>query len=303
MLNTNTIPEVSIIMPTYNRAGYIVETIESIRHQTYKTWELIIVDDGSDDNTEEIVKNIIDERIQFYKAGRSGIGGKIKNEGIKKARGRFIAFIDSDDVWEQTKIEKQVNALEQYSEAGFCLSGGFNFRTPYEPVEYFYKEREGVKVDRIFHSFFSSELPGFTQVLMLRKECLVVTGLFKEEKSFSDLDFILQLAWHFKAVTLYEPLLYRRLHDDSYSDPNWEKSYHEGIDIIRSCKTKKMATPKMACDALYRLYINFGEDCLLHKERKKAFACFFNAWKKDPSSIIPLKKMTKAIFKPLKTLH
>src|SRR5204862_1336223 len=121
MLNSIVSPKVSIIMPTYNRAAYIGETVESIRNQTYQNWELIIIDDGSDDNTEEIISQTEDERIRFYKAGRIAINGKIKNIGIRKTRGNLIAFIDSDDLWEPSKIEKQVAALEKYPEAGFSL--------------------------------------------------------------------------------------------------------------------------------------------------------------------------------------
>jgi len=76
MPNTKPSPKVSIIMPTYNRAAYIVETIESIRNQTYQNWELIIVDDGSDDNTEEIIAQLKEERIRFYKAGLEGLIAK-----------------------------------------------------------------------------------------------------------------------------------------------------------------------------------------------------------------------------------
>ena len=79
--------KVSIIMPTYNRANYIGETIESVRNQTYKNWELIIVDDGSEDNTGVIISRVKDERIRFYIAGRIAINGKIKNIGIEKANG------------------------------------------------------------------------------------------------------------------------------------------------------------------------------------------------------------------------
>ncbi len=74
-------------MSTYNRAAYIVETIESIRTQTYPNWELIIVDDGSDDNTEEIIGQIHEDRIQFYKAGRIGIGGKSEKHRVGKSWG------------------------------------------------------------------------------------------------------------------------------------------------------------------------------------------------------------------------
>jgi glycosyltransferase involved in cell wall biosynthesis len=89
--------KISIIMPTYNRAAYIIETIKSIQDQTYSNWELIIIDDGSEDNTEELIAQIKDERVLFYKAGRIGVIGKTKNIGLAKANGGFIAFMDSDD--------------------------------------------------------------------------------------------------------------------------------------------------------------------------------------------------------------
>jgi glycosyltransferase involved in cell wall biosynthesis len=290
--------KVSIIMPTYNRAEYIIETIESIRNQTYSNWELIIVDDGSDDNTEELILQIEDERIRFYKAGRIGVNGRIKNIGLEKASGELVAFIDSDDLWAPTKLEKQVTALQQYPEAGFSLTGGYNFRKLNEPVDFFYKQSEGIKCDSVFVSFFKSELSTTTPSLMLRRECINVAASFKETSSFSDIDFILSLAYHFKAVILYEPLLYRRLHNANDSNANWLKGYNKGIEIIQSYK--KDLPAKIARDALFRLYINFGEDCLLYKERKKAIQHFLSAWKNKPYSIVPLKKTGKAIMQSFK---
>ena len=133
MTKTESYPQVSIIMPTYNRAAFIAETVDSIRNQTFTNWELLIMDDGSDDNTEEIVKQIKDERIQFYKAGRTGAVSRIKNIAIEKARGELIAFIDSDDLWALTKLEKQIAALEQYPGAGFCVTGGYTFINKNKP--------------------------------------------------------------------------------------------------------------------------------------------------------------------------
>jgi len=282
-------------MPAYNHAAYIIETIESIRGQTYQNWELVIVDDGSDDNTAETVLKIKDDRIQFYKAGRIGINGKIKNIGLKKSSGEFIAFIDSDDLWAPTKLEKQVTALQQYPEAGFSLTGGYNFEKALNPVDYFYKQREGIQYGEVFISFFKSELSATMPSLMLRKECIDITGFFNESKPFSDVDFILVLARHFKAVILFEPLLYRRLHDANDSNTNWEKGYDEGIRLIRLYKNELPAN--VSRDAFFRLYMNFGEDCLLHKERRKAMINFLNGWRNKPASIIPLKKIGKTILK------
>lgn len=281
-------------MPTYNRASIIIETIDSIRNQTYQNWELWIVDDGSSDNTEEIVMQLKDERIKFHKAGRIGINGKIKNIGLKRVSGDLIAFIDSDDLWSEYKLEKQVKALQQYPHAGFSLTGGYNFRKPGEPVDYFYKQREGLKYENVFISFFRSQLSATTPSLMFWKKCLDATGSFDESKPFSDIDFILTLARHFNAVILFEPLLYRRLHAGNDSDTNWIKGYHHGVEMIYTYKNE--LPPKIVSEALFRLYINFGEDCLLRKEKSMAIKNFMKAWKNKPLSIVPLKKTGKAVL-------
>jgi ADP-heptose:LPS heptosyltransferase len=281
-------------MPTYNRAAFIGEAIGSILNQTYQNWELIIVDDGSDDNTEEVISQVKDQRLQFYKAGRIAINGKIKNIGLEKTQGELIAFIDSDDLWAETKLEKQVAALQEYPEAGFSLTGGFNFRTNNQPIEFFYKQREGLRYGDIFISIFKSEISTTTPSLILRRQCLGVTGGFDETKPFSDIDFILKLASHFKAVILYEPLLYRRLHEANDSGKNWVKGYQQGVSMIS--RHKKELPRSVVHEALFKLYINFGEDCLSHSQRKKAIKKFLLAWKNKPFSIVPTKKIGKAFL-------
>lgn len=286
---------ISIIIPTYNRSGLLPATIASIREQTYFNWELIIVDDGSDDNTEDVMAEIKDERIRLIKAGRIGIGGKIKNMGLHHARGEFIAFNDSDDLWDRTKLEKQVSALEEFHEAGFCLTGGYNFRKFGEPLEYFYKRKDGVRVDNLFTSIFKSEVAVFVQALMIRRSCLQIVSHFKEEKSFSDFDYIVALSRNFKGLILYEPLVFRRLHDENYITNTWEKSYAEGISLIR--ENKDLLPKDVYTNALFRLYINFGESCLRSKNKTKALHNFLKAWKFKPLSIVPLKKTGKAILR------
>lgn len=285
-------------MPTYNRAGFIVETIKSVQDQTHKNWELIIVDDGSDDDTEERVAQIQDERIQFYKAGRIGINGKIKNSGIGKAGSELIAFIDSDDLWHPEKLGKQVAALQQYPDAGFSMTGGYNFKKLNEPIDFFYKQATGMKYGDILVPFFQSQISTTTPSLVMKKSCIGVAGLFDESKPFSDIDYILKLASHFKAVILYEPLLYRRLHDSNDSHQNWAKGYDQGIELIENYKRK--LPKRIAYEALFRLHIDFGEDCLLHKKNKEAFSNFLKAWSNKPYSIVPLKKTGKLVLQLLK---
>jgi glycosyltransferase involved in cell wall biosynthesis len=291
-------PKVSIIIPTYNRADFIIETIKSVSDQTYQNWEIIVIDDGSDDDTEERIFQLNDERIQFYKAGRIGINGKIKNIGIKKSTGDFIAFIDSDDLWHPEKLEKQINALQKYPEAGFSMTGGYNFKNLDEPIDFFYKQTTGFKYGNILIPFFQSQISTTTPSLVMRRGCLRIAGLFDETKPFSDIDYILKLTSHFNAVILYEPLLYRRLHESNDSNQNWIKGFNQGTELIETYKNK--LPKKVVDDALFRLHIDFGEYCLRHKKNREAFVNFFKAWSNRPYSIIPFKKTGKLVLRILK---
>ncbi len=104
-------PLVSVIIPTYNRAGIIRRTIESVQAQTYKNVEIIIVDDASKDNTEEVVKAIKDEKIRYLPNVNNQGASITRNNGVEAARGEYVAFLDSDDVWLPNKIELQLPLL------------------------------------------------------------------------------------------------------------------------------------------------------------------------------------------------
>lgn len=103
-------PLVSIITPSYNTSRFIAETIESILAQTYTNWELLITDDASTDNSVEIIEAYVrkDSRIQLFRLEKNSGAGVCRNRSIQEARGRFIAFCDSDDRWMPEKLEKQL---------------------------------------------------------------------------------------------------------------------------------------------------------------------------------------------------
>ena len=105
---------VSIVMPSYNTANYIEASIESVRHQTYENWELIIVDDCSTDNTDEVVRPFLtDGRIRYLKNEQNSGAAISRNRALREAKGRWIAFLDSDDLWLPEKLEKQVSFMEE----------------------------------------------------------------------------------------------------------------------------------------------------------------------------------------------
>lgn len=114
---------VSVIMPSYNSAEYIAESIESVIKQTYPHWELLITDDCSTDNTVEIVKQYVqkDNRIKLFVLKANSGAAVARNNSIKEAQGRYIALLDSDDLWLPEKLEKQL-AFMQKNGYEFCYS-------------------------------------------------------------------------------------------------------------------------------------------------------------------------------------
>ena len=105
---------VSIIMPSYNTGRFIKETIESVLAQSYTTWELIIVDDCSNDNTDDVVSQYLaDERIHYIKNDTNSGAAVSRNRALREAKGKWIAFLDSDDLWEPDKLQKQISFMKE----------------------------------------------------------------------------------------------------------------------------------------------------------------------------------------------
>ena len=128
---------VSIIMPSWNTERFIAETIQSVIDQTYTNWELLIVDDCSTDNTDEVVASFKDDRIKYFHNEKNSGAALTRNRAMREARGEWIAFLDSDDLWMPEKLEKQISFMEK---------NGYSFSyTNYEEVDVEGKST-GVKV-------------------------------------------------------------------------------------------------------------------------------------------------------------
>jgi glycosyltransferase involved in cell wall biosynthesis len=188
---------VSVIIPTYNRANTIRKAIESALFQTYRNCEIIVIDDGSTDETENIVFSINDNRLLYHKIVNSG-ANVARNTGLKKAKGEYIAFLDSDDEWLPDKISKQMELIMLHDVdvvySGFvCINEkGESLRNVY-PVEY----------QNFFVELIVSNYIGTLSTLIVKKSCLLEVGGFDESlPSCQDWDLYIRLAMHyrFKAV-------------------------------------------------------------------------------------------------------
>lgn len=160
-------PLVSIITPLYNSEKYIAETIESVLAQTYMNWEMIIVDDCSKDSSVKIVEKYQkqDKRIRLYRNQKNNGGAKTRNTGIQKAKGKYIAFLDSDDLWKKEKLDKQISFMEN-------LECNFSY-TKYERIS-----EEGKKLNLISKI---PEILNYKELLKINPiGCL--TAIYNQEK-------------------------------------------------------------------------------------------------------------------------
>jgi glycosyltransferase involved in cell wall biosynthesis len=117
-------PRVSVVIPTYNRAAFLAEAIRSVLVQTCTDLELIVVDDGSTDHTAAMVRGINDPRLHFMSLPHSGLPARGRNAGVERARGRYVAFLDSDDLWDSSKLDDQLAALSERPDCRWCHTGG-----------------------------------------------------------------------------------------------------------------------------------------------------------------------------------
>lgn len=141
---------VSIIMPTYNCGKFIAETIKTVLEQTYTNWELVIVDDCSKDDTEQVVKNFNDSRIRYYKLEQNSGAAVARTTAMQKAEGEYMAFLDSDDLWKKDKLEKQLK---------FMKDNKYNFTcTAYEQVD-----EQGNKLGKIIKT---KKKAGYNRILL-----------------------------------------------------------------------------------------------------------------------------------------
>ncbi len=199
-------PLVSVILPTFNRAALLPLAIQSILDQTYEKFELILVDDGSTDDTEQIVQSFSDSRIRYLHLENNVGSSAARNRGIEIAHGDLLAFEDSDDRWLPDKLAIQVRALEQSpATVGVCVCS--------------YQHLKSGKTRRVVHSeekisgqdVIDHLLLGFsygTQTLLIRKETFAVTGGFDESlPRRQDWELCLRLAAHTSFVFISDVLV------------------------------------------------------------------------------------------------
>lgn len=216
---------VSCIVPVYNGERFICEALESIFRQTLLPAEVLVVDDGSDDGTPDVVASF-GERVGYLRQSNSGAPAA-RNRGILTSRGAFVAFLDADDLWHPEKVERQLRAFRADAELDVSVAHAQNFwESELEEEESFY---EGRRRGRPIPAYVSGSM-------MARRSVFDLVGLFDPElRHGHDVEWFLRGAEKGASVRL-EPdvLLYRRMHPDGISRVNAEKSLDAHLGIIKA---------------------------------------------------------------------
>ncbi|WP_025209156.1 glycosyltransferase [Hippea sp. KM1] len=214
------IPKVSVILPTYNREKTVSRAIESVLAQTFTDFELIIIDDGSTDNTKEIVNKFKDERIVYVRYNENRERSAARNSGIKISRGKYIAFLDSDDEWIRDKLKKQVNLVENSKEnVGVVYTGytqvwdNLNGRKITNPFIDSVEKLEGNIYEELKKGDFV--LPSS---VLVKKKVFEKVGLFDEKIYAGEAwDLWVRISEKFLFSFIEEPLVVRYINNDSLS--------------------------------------------------------------------------------------
>ena len=227
-------PKISVIIPAYNAMTYLPETIKSVLNQTFNNFEVIVVNDGSSDETEQWVSQISDPRVKLITQVNQG-AAVARNTGISHAKGEYIAFLDADDLWESTKLDKQVEILNNNQKVGvvYCWAALI--------------DGTGKPTGRIFKSYAQGNIwERLTErniimcgsTAMVRRQCFQTCGNFDSNiKVAEDWDMWLRIATSYSFALVTEPLVRYRQHSNNKSKNSIKKLEDFRIIIEKAFKS------------------------------------------------------------------
>lgn len=216
-------PRVSVIVPAYNAARYLSAAIDSVVGQTYADWELIIVDDGSTDNTRFVVQSYIPtlgDRLRYFWQANRGLPAA-RNAGIRKARGEFIGILDADDVWLPTRLARGITVMDSSPRVGLVHSRIARIDSNGAVVDCLSFPAR-FQAGKVALHIYTRRANILCPTVLLRKRCLDTVGMFDETmRATEDRDLWFRIAELYEVAYIDEVLAhYRFSHGSMSSDPS-----------------------------------------------------------------------------------
>lgn len=280
-------PTVSVIIPAYNAARYLAETLASALGQTLTDIEVIVVDDGSKDNTAEVVRAF--PAVRYVHQQNAGVSAA-RNKGAAHARGEFLAFLDSDDLWHPDKLRQQVEALRQHPDSVFSRTEAVSDPSRQAAIQN--GQREPGAPHELIPDFHTSFLVPYltTSTVMVRRSA------FEQAKGFDtslriaeDVDFYLRVLIHQPLVVkMTQTLVYKRPVPGSLGDDS-VAGYHQLLKVYDRFlashpEARDVIGPQRIEQAYHKLYLDLARSHLWIGENREAWQAAWQARKHGPSS-------------------
>ncbi|MDD5634411.1 MAG: glycosyltransferase family 2 protein [Candidatus Omnitrophica bacterium] len=283
-------PLVSVVMPTYNRAGTIERAVKSVLLQTYKNCELIIVDDGSKDDTENIVARFKSEKVKYFKNDRNRGVVYTRNFGIKEARGEYVAFLDSDDEWFAEKIEKQLNKALEIEKPLFVFCNGYCEGTEKKYAWDLNINSTFLTYNEKVHPLKQSVPP--PSCWFISRDVFEKIGLFDGNLyTWEDPDLVLRM--FLGGINIY---FLNELLLEWHKSSNNLSSINEKLLGAKEVFLKKhLENMRKDKDYIYRFFCSMAKDYLKLGDKKKSRKYLLDAFKTNPYKISLLKRFLKTI--------
>jgi glycosyltransferase involved in cell wall biosynthesis len=228
-----TVPTVTVIIPTYNRANLIREAIDSVFAQTYTDFEIIIADDGSTDNTAEVVAGYKDA-VTFIQGTHQGAAGShARNLGLRQASGHYIGFLDSDDFWLPHKLAKQIAFMQSYPKYAWCYTDAAAFDGATGGVLYKYSDTHRMTQGDVLEDLFRGNfIPSITP--LIRREVFADIGEFWPTPKLTDWDMMLRIAANHEVAYLSDVTAHVRIHRQRVTDASHGmQAYEAGVNVLQ----------------------------------------------------------------------
>ena len=287
--------KVSVVIPAFNKANLTIKTIESILGQTYGNIEVIVVDDGSTDDTKNKLQLFGDRIHYIYK--QNGGACSARNVGIKQATGEYIALIDCDDIFYPEKIAKSIECLEKKPDYGFVYTGAYFINGDGDVIsEHRISDypTSGLIASRLILKNFICN-----STVVVRKECFKEVGYF-DEKIFipADWDMWLRLSEKYKAAYIDDKLTGYRL-TDSYTASNVETGINETVYVLdKAFSRNNHISSGLKKRCLANVYFSYGLDYAVMQDFKKSRETLLKAVLNKPYSLSGLLFWGGVLFAP-----
>lgn len=244
-------PFVSIIIPTYNRAQLLFKAVQSILNQTYQSFEILVIDDNSSDNTSEIINNFNDDRIKYFRLSKNQGACAARNIGIKKAIGELIGFLDSDDQWIETKLEKQIELFNKDENIGLVYTGRKNISNDLQRI--ILPEKRG----DLSNSLLIKNYVGTTSSVLIKKVLIDEVGGFDLTfASCQDWDLFIGISRKCKIDFVDEPLVLYFEHSGDRISTNIKSVVSGHLNIHRKYRE---LIKRLSILEIQQHYLNIGK--------------------------------------------